>query len=752
MKIKSMTAVFGKLTGQRLELAPGFNLIEAPNEGGKSTWAAFLKAMLYGIDTRDRDKKGYLADKNRYQPWSGAPMEGELTLEWQGRDVTIRRAPKGNTPFGSFEAVYTGTQEPVPGLTAAACGELLLGVGREVFERSAFLGQSGSLAITSAPELERRIAALVSSGEEDVSYSQAEGRLKEWLNRRKVNKSVGRIPQLEGELSQVRDAREELEQLTGALNSLTAEEANLRRKKEALEGELSLHKRLAKRELDRRFTQAKQELDRAQADLDALRKEQARFGPIPHKEELKRAQGELAYLKALDPEIKQGEEALSQAEAELEQARAQAQDPLFPGMTGAEAIQKTERDTAEYQQCMARSRACRRRFPLLQGLGVLAFAFLAAGEVFRSGGVGLLTWVGVGVYVVFAAASALSLSGGKRAEAAGSQILERYGVHTPEELTALAQDYQERVARADQAAQQVRLVREGLSDRKARRENSRRDLFDFVHSFAPEVKDLFGCSAALSRALNLGERESVAQTKLEGARRLFDALEAQGGRETDLEAPAPAAPERSMEETATLLGTAQADLERTGRALSMALGRQKAVGDPAALAARQEELEGELERRSREYQAISTALTALKEANAQLQERFSPELNRRAGEYLARLTGEKYTALSLNREMEASAAGRADVLPRRSLFLSKGTVDQVYLAVRLAVYDLCLREHQAPLILDDALAAFDDERMGRALDLLLELSREEQILFFTCQSREKAYLAGKPGVSVQSLP
>ena len=752
MKIKSMTAVFGKLTGQRLALAPGFNLIEAPNEGGKSTWAAFLKAMFYGIDTRDRDKKGYLADKNRYQPWSGAPMEGEITLEWQGRDVTIRRSPKGNTPFGTFEAVYTGTQEPVPGLTGADCGELLLGVGREVFERSAFLGQSGSLAIQSTPELERRIAALVSSGEEDVSYSQAEGRLKEWLNRRKVNKSVGRIPQLEGELSQVRDAREELEQLTRALNSLTAEEANLRRKKEALEGELSLHKRLAKRELDRRFTQAKQELDRAQADLDALRKEQARFGPIPHKEELKRAQGELAYLKALDPEIKQGEEALSQAEAELEQARAQAQDPLFPGMTGAEAIQKTERDTAEYQQCMARSRACRRRFPLLQGLGVLAFAFLAAGEVFRSGGVGLLTWVGVGVYVVFAAASALSLSGGKRAEAAGSQILERYGVHTPEELTALAQDYQERVARADQAAQQVRLVREGLSDRKARRENSRRDLFDFVHSFAPEVKDLFGCSAALSRALNLGERESVAQTKLEGARRLFDALEAQGGRETDLEAPAPAAPERSMEETATLLGTAQADLERTGRALSMALGRQKAVGDPAALAARQEELEGELERRSREYQAISTALTALKEANAQLQERFSPELNRRAGEYLARLTGEKYTALSLNREMEASAAGRADVLPRRSLFLSKGTVDQVYLAVRLAVYDLCLREHQAPLILDDALAAFDDERMGRALDLLLELSREEQILFFTCQSREKAYLAGKPGVSVQSLP
>ena len=210
--------------------------------------------MLYGIDTRDRDKKGHLADKNRYQPWSGIPMEGEITLEWQGRDITLRRGPRGNVPFGAFSAVYTGTQEPVPGLTADTCGELLLGVGREVYERSAFLGQSGSLAITAAPELERRIAALVSSGGEEVSYTQAEGRLKEWLNRRRVNKSVGRIPQLEEELSQVKAARAELEQLTGALNALSAEEKSLRRKKEALEEEMAAHRRLAQEDLDRRFT------------------------------------------------------------------------------------------------------------------------------------------------------------------------------------------------------------------------------------------------------------------------------------------------------------------------------------------------------------------------------------------------------------------------------------------------------------------------------------------------------------------
>ena len=85
--------------------------------------------------------------------------------------------------------------------------------------------------------------------------------------------------------------------------------------------------------------------------------------------------------------------------------------------------------------------------------------------------------------------------------------------------------------------------------------------------------------------------------------------------------------------------------------------------------------------------------------------------------------------------------------PAGPCFCPRGRWTRLYLAVRLAVYDLCLREHHVPLILDDALAAFDQERMERALDLLVELSREEQILFFTCQSREGAYLARTPGWS-----
>ena len=55
MLIQRMSAVFGRLRNETLQLQDGLNIIEAPNETGKSTWSAFLTAMLYCINSRERD-------------------------------------------------------------------------------------------------------------------------------------------------------------------------------------------------------------------------------------------------------------------------------------------------------------------------------------------------------------------------------------------------------------------------------------------------------------------------------------------------------------------------------------------------------------------------------------------------------------------------------------------------------------------------------------------------------------------------
>ena len=113
---------------------------------------------------------------------------------------------------------------------------------------------------------------------------------------------------------------------------------------------------------------------------------------------------------------------------------------------------------------------------------------------------------------------------------------------------------------------------------------------------------------------------------------------------------------------------------------------------------------------------------------------------------MARLTGDKYPAVTLTRELEGFVRAEGGVLPRSALYLSRGTADQLYLALRLAVCQLCLPD-RPPIFLDDALTSFDDARLTQALELLWELSGKQQILLFTCQKREGEVLAKAPGVT-----
>ena len=742
MKIKSMTATFGKLDHARLEPGPGLTLIHAPNEGGKSTWAAFWRAMLYGIDTRDRDKKGYLADKNRYQPWSGAPMEGEITLDYEGRDITIRRGPRGSTPFGFFSAVYTGTQEPVPGLTAANCGELLTGVGAEVFTRSAFLGD-GNLSLTAAPELERRIAALVSSGEEDVSFSQAMERLKNWKNRRQVNRSVGEIPKLEGELEQVRASLSGLEEAAALAARLEGEHAALARTREGLERQAQAHKAIARQKLDHRYAQAEEEYQAARKQLDNLETELS-ARPIPDREALKKAQGELQYLKALDEEIKQGEPALKEAEESAAKAREAAKDEHFPDLTGEEAVAKAEVDSAACQAAVRTAGKVKRGiwiFLLLGfggGIGVIARQLMKN----ETAPLGPILGMLAGVAVVTLGAGLLYFYRKRQA----CRVLAQYGVQTPEELTAMAQRYLERCQAADKAARETEVIQNAVTERQSKRDSTKAELLDFVHAFAPEVKDLFGCSAALSRALGMEHELALARERTSASRRRLDDLEAQGAGRHEGPAPELPVPDMGPEETDRALVRAAERLEQVSAQLNQARGTLQAMGDPAVLSAQKERLEEKLSRRRLELDALSLAMDALTQANTLLQERFSPELNRLTGRYMARLTGDRYPAVSLTRELEGFVRGADGVLPRSALYLSRGTADQLYLALRLAVCRLCLPE-KPPILLDDALASFDDARLEAALELLWELSGEQQLLLFTCQKREGEVLASTPGVT-----
>ena len=629
MKIKKLTATFGALDGAVPEPGTGLTVITAPNEGGKSSWAGFWKAMLYGIDTRERDKSGFLADKTRYLPWSGAPMAGEAQVEWGGREVTLRRFPTRTNPFGGFEAVYTATGDPVPGLAAANAGEQLTGVGREVYLRSAFVGQGGA-AIGASRELEARIAALATSGEEDVAYSAVERTLKDWRNRRRANRANGLIPELEEERARLDGALREMDDARRRKSEGARELERLEERQKELQGDLETWARIEKHQLNRRYGEAYLEWERAKAAVPGGKPHPV-FKTMSGEEAWAFAQGRQREREAAIEESRRREQ--RRAEAEKQRQRGQL-ETLMGGFLGAGML-----------LMLAAS--------LLNGSWLIApFCALA-----------VLAWV-------------ICLFHGRKLARRARETLSIPTIPIPEDENWLAQaaEYREELAKAQQAR-------------------------------AAEA----------------------------AARRRMDDLAAQGGQLFDtLELlHEPSQPKAA---TAAQLAAVERELAWVQKELARVEGELSHMGAPEDVEARRGELDGQLARRLEEYDALTAALEALGAANDQLRQRFSPALNEKAGGLFAALTGGRWDRLTLARDFSAQAAGEGTVRPHSALALSTGTAEQLYLAVRLAVCQLTAPD--APILLDDALATFDDGRMALALALLKGLAEERQILLFSCHRRE----------------
>ena len=239
MRIRWMQATFGRLKGQRLELQPGLNLITGENEAGKSTWAEFLMAMLYGVESRSRSRGQELPVKTRYAPWSGAPMAGSMELDWQGRSVLLERTSE-LSPMGSFSARDPDSGSPIPELTGNRCGQVLLGVEAGVYQRSAFLRQRRP-AVTADPQLEKRLSGLVTAGTEDYAYGEIDGGLRK-LQTALWYHQTGALPRARAALEEKRQALADMEarlekrsRLAAALRDREAELQELTRIREGLD-------------------------------------------------------------------------------------------------------------------------------------------------------------------------------------------------------------------------------------------------------------------------------------------------------------------------------------------------------------------------------------------------------------------------------------------------------------------------------------------------------------------------------------
>lgn len=130
--------------------------------------------------------------------------------------------------------------------------------------------------------------------------------------------------------------------------------------------------------------------------------------------------------------------------------------------------------------------------------------------------------------------------------------------------------------------------------------------------------------------------------------------------------------------------------------------------------------------------ALELAEETLRQSAKETGDAGADAMKRKASKILAQITEGRYQGIELDGERRLSVWDGVRRIPAERL--SRGTIEQIYLSVRLAAAELLLEE-EIPLIFDDAFAFYDDKRLESALKWLSRSGK--QVIIFTCQNREE---------------
>ena len=702
MKILSMTATFGKLSQQTLTLKKGMNIIEAPNEWGKSTWCAFLMAMLYGIDTASRTKTGFLADKEHYAPWSGAPMSGSMDILWNGQEITLQRQSKGRTPFGEVKAFETHTGIPVPELCVAMPGQVLLGVERSVYARAGFLRLS-EMPVTEDDSLRRRLNELVTTGDESGASDALAQKLKDLKNKCRFNKK-GLLPEAENKLADIDQKLSQLQGLQHQISTIREQQTALAEQEKLLQNHqhtlrynehLQYAQKLTAAQMNR--DSAKLSLMQAEKDCENLPSQNMIRQNLTQLQQLRDTRDALHTKSQLLPPLPQMPEAPA----------------VFRGTKPEQAVSEAKKDAETFRQLKTGG-----KFNILVIIG----GILAAATVVLMA----LSQVVIGACLLAGSlvAFALALGKNRKKQQQLTSLLEKYHGISPENWEQEALSY----------AQSQQSYGNDLTNRQQLLAELNRQLDENTQAIA-----------AITGGLSLSEYEehcrnqllsySTLQEKQRILQQTEDVLLALSGAGEQVQPPlfadnltlSPADTEKALTQTA-------AEKQLLHQRFGQCQGQMDTLGQEATLLKERQQVLTRITQLEQYYSALTLAQETLQQATQELQRRFAPRISQRAQSLFARLTGQRYQRLSLCQDLSVEAGAEGETTLRGTLWRSDGTVDQLYLALRLAVAEE-LTPH-APIVLDDTLVRFDDARLSAALQILQEESAQKQVILFTCQSRE----------------
>jgi uncharacterized protein YhaN len=692
---------FGRLADRDFQLGPGLTIVHGPNEAGKSTLHAALTASLMGLVPGGRRNPSVTAVVERYRPWTHDRYGSRLDLESsEGRRLRL------DWDFGrwTFSVTDAATGEDI----TSACGagtdpeelcRALYGVSRDAYLRVGCIRQGELTAVGESTSVRRAIERVADQTGDEGAAGAVEALRRQrasvvGLNRSRTNplpRASERVRELAEELEQAEQSRQQAEQAAAERDRLRLQADELERRQH----ELEMAQAAARARSLRRRVERAREVDRERRRALALVEHGSGTGWQP----VEGLAG--ARERALELERRMVEEA---------PRLAATRDALSQLDEGPEPRSPAYRRPPRWGFALA-------------GAGV---ALAAAGIV-----MGSLPAVVLGV--------ALAATGGGLQLAAGRAADRRRRASAERERLAAEREAERARLRAEIARVEALCGElEGARARLAGLLGVENDPVGIAAGLEAYDRD----AAARGDLDRAAHRRDVAEAELRsllGERSLEQLSVALAEMEGALNGHrnAPGA-DRDADDIAHELGRVRRERERAvveGEAAAARVAeRLRALPDTADLRERRHDAEAELERLQRVDAVLRLAEHELAEAASETYRDFAPRLNAALQAQLARVTDGRYRTAyvsdDLSVRLEAPETGAPIDLDRASL----GTQKLAYLVQRLELVRLLTPAAEPlPVLLDDPFAHLDQRRMGNALELLVEVASERQLILFTTQ-------------------
>lgn len=282
---------FGKFHDYSREFCDGVNVICEENGWGKSTFAAFVRAMFYGFEG-ERKRSLKENERRRYKPWQGGTFGGQLVFEIEGRRYQISRIFKEKEANDEFELRDAKTNLLSKDYSKKI-GEEIFKINRESFMRTIFIGQN-ECETASTDDINAKIGNLTDNSNDLNNFEAANARLTEIINQLNPNRVSGSIAKRREEIARCERIVQGGE---GILKSIENYQKNLHMEEERLD---SLKMQMQKAGKEQTLVSEQQAVMARKAEWERLKKNvsakrqdkeacrRAFPGEVPSPEEVKR--------------------------------------------------------------------------------------------------------------------------------------------------------------------------------------------------------------------------------------------------------------------------------------------------------------------------------------------------------------------------------------------------------------------------------------------------------------------------------